>query len=231
MKTYQFMWRLMRYRPWLYIVNAILWSLVHMMPLVPGLIVRELLDTLTGNARLQWSVSALLALLVGIALAHIALVYGGASTDIPHRFSMSAILRRNMFERILQRPGARAVPGSPGEAISYFRDDAEQAEDAISWTLDTIGQILFAAFAIVVLLRIDVRITLLVFLPLIAVVALADIASSHVERFRRRSRDATGRVTGIIGEMFGAVQSIQVAAAEDHVIEHFQRLNERRRSS
>ena len=60
--------------------------------------------------------------------------------DVLHRFKMSTLLQRNMLATILQRPGAQALPESPGEAISRFRDDAEQAEDAISWTLDTIGR-------------------------------------------------------------------------------------------
>ena len=231
MKAYQFMWRMMRYRPGLYAANAILWSMVHLFPLVPGLIAREILDTLTGDARLSLGIAGLIALLLGVALAQVMTVYAGANTDIRHRFTMSALLRRNLLERVLQRPGARAVPDSPGEAISRFRDDAEQAEDAISWTLDTIGQVLFAAGAIAVLLNIEARITLLVFLPFVGVVALAHLASRRIELYRRGSRAATGRVTGIIGEMFGAAQAIQVAGAEDHVIDHFRRLNDNRRAT
>ena len=229
MKTYQFMWRMIRYRPWLYLANGILWALIHVFPLLPGLVAREFLDTLTGDARFTFGIWGLIALLIGIALAQIALEFGGIYTDSRHRFTMSALLRRNLLERILQRPGARPVPGSVGEAISRFRDDAEQAEDVISWTLDQIGMGLFAITAVAILLHIDARITLLVFPPLIGVVVVARIAGTHVERYRRSSRQATGRVTGIIGEMFGAVQAIQVAGAEEYVIEHFRRLNEDRR--
>jgi ATP-binding cassette subfamily B protein len=150
-------------------------------------------------------------------------------TDTYHRFTMSALLRRNLLERILERPGARALSESPGEALSRFRDDAEQAEDAISWTLDTIGTALFAIFAIAILLRIDARMTLLVFGPLVGVIVAARIASTRLEQYRQASRTATGRVTGVIGEMFGAVQAVQVAGAEEHVIAHFRRINDRRR--
>jgi ATP-binding cassette subfamily B protein len=225
------MWRMMRYRPWLYLANGVLWTLIHLFPLVPGLIVRALLDDLTGAAPFRFGVQGLIALMLGMALAQVMLLFGGASTDTRHRFIMAALLRRNLLERILQRPGARAVPGSPGEAISRFRDDAEQAEDAISWTLDQIGMALFAISAFVVLLQINARITLLVFPPLVVVVAAAQFASSWVERYRRNSRMATGRVTGLIGEMFGSVQAIQVAGAEDDVITHFRRLNDDRRAT
>ena len=79
------------------------------------------------------------------------------------------------------------------------------------------------------MLKIDVLITLLVFVPLIGVVATVQIMSERLEKYRRASRKATGRVTSAIGEIFGSVQAIQVAAAEPYVLTHFQTLNEKRR--
>jgi ATP-binding cassette, subfamily B, bacterial len=231
MKTYQFMWRMIRYRPWLYLLNGTLWALIHVFPLLPGLIAREFFDTLEGKARLGLGVWGLIVLLMATALAQIVLIFSGAMADIRHRFTMSGLLRRNMLERILERPGARALGESPGEAISRFRDDAEQAEDAISWTLDSIGTALFAIAAVVILLRIDARMTLLVFGPLVGVIVAARVASARLEQYRRASRAATGRVTGMIGEIFGAVQAVQVAGAERHVIDHFRQINDRRRKA
>jgi ATP-binding cassette subfamily B protein len=229
MKTWQYMWRMIRYQPWLYMINGTLWALIHIFPLLPGLIAREFFNMLEGHGQLGLGTWELIALLLGIALAQIVLILSGALTDIRHRFTMSGLLRRNMLDRILERPGARALNESPGEAISRFRDDAEQAEDAISWTLDTIGTALFAIVAVVILLRIDARMTLLVFGPLVGVIAVARIASARLEHYRQASRAATGRVTGVIGEMFGAVQAVQVAGAEGHVIAHFRQINDRRR--
>jgi ATP-binding cassette subfamily B protein len=231
MQTWQYMWRMIRYRPWLYLLNGTLWALIHVFPLLPGLIAREFFDTLAGKARLDLGVWGLIVLLLGTALAQMVLILSGALTDIRHRFTMSALLRRNMLERVLERPGARALGESSGEAISRFRDDAEQAEDAVSWTLDSIGTALFAIAAVVILLRIDARMTLLVFGPLVGVIVAARVASARLEQYRQASRTATGRVTGMIGEMFGAVQAVQVAGAEGHVIDHFRRVNDRRRKA
>ncbi len=71
--------------------------------------------------------------------------------------------------------------------------------------------------------------TLLVFGPLVGVIVVARIASARLEQYRQVSRAAIGRVTGVIGEMFGAVQAVQVAGAEIHVIAHFRQINDRRR--
>ncbi len=40
---------------------------------------------------------------------------------------------------------------------------------------------------------------------------------------------AAVRVTGALGEIFGAVQAVQVAGAEDHVLTHVRRLSDTRR--
>ncbi len=229
MKTYQFLWRMIRYRPWLYLLDCVFWSLMHLSPLLPGLIMLAFFNTLARNSHLSFDVWALIVLLVITALGRVLLLLGGALADVLHRFTMSALLRRNLLERILERPGARAVPYSPGEAISRFRDDAELAEDAISWTLDAIGTALFAICAVGILLTINARITLLVFIPLVGVVAIVQAARNKLEKYRTASRHATGQVTSAIGEIFGAVQAIQVAGAEQHVTAYFSTLNEKRR--
>ena len=46
MKTWQFMWRMIRYRPWLYLLNGTLWALIHIFPLVPGLIEEKVTNRL-----------------------------------------------------------------------------------------------------------------------------------------------------------------------------------------
>lgn len=231
MKMSQHIWRMARYRPILYIVNGTIWTLIHLAPLVPGLIAQQFFNALPQAHGLNGMLWTLIVLLIVVALARSVLVVAGGWADVLHRFSMSALLRRNMLERVLERPGARAVPESPGEAISRFRDDASQAEDAISWTLDDIGQVTFALTAILILLRVNVQITMLVFLPLTAVVAFVQAMSKQLEKYRRASRETTGQVTSAIGEIFSTVQGIQVAAAEPHVLAHFQKLNERRRAA
>src|SRR5258708_15796970 len=229
MKTFQFMWQMIRYRPWLYLVDCIFWTLIHLSPLVPGLIALVFFNTLAAHSNLSFTLWGLIVLLIVTALAKAMVLLGGALADILHRFTMSALLRRNMFERILERPGARAVPYSPGEAISRFRDDAELAEDAIRWTLDQIGNGLFAIIAVTILLTISAKITLLVFFPLVGVVAIVQMVSKRLEKYRTASREATGNVTSAIGELFETVQAIKVAGAETYVVNHFQELNEKRR--
>ncbi|GHO87251.1 ATP-binding cassette domain-containing protein [Dictyobacter formicarum] len=229
MKTYQYLWRLFRYRPLLYALNALLWAIIHIAPLLPGLLAQQFFNRLQHVTHLSNDFWLIIMLLVATELGRVILILFGGAVDTLHRFNMNSLLRRNMLARILERPGAHAVPDSPGEAISRFRDDARQAEDAVSWTLDTIGTIIFSSIAIIILFRISVTITLFVFVPLVCVVAIAQAMHARLERYRRASREATGAVTSAIGEIFSSVQGIKVATAESHVVRHFQGLNEQRR--
>ncbi|MGE7056631.1 ABC transporter transmembrane domain-containing protein, partial [Paenibacillus glucanolyticus] len=231
MKTRHFFWRLILYRPGLYLLNLLAWSLIHMAPLVPGLLTKAFFDHLEGTYTFPYGVWAIAVLLIGAALARIALIYGGFMTDVHFRFRISTLLRRNMLSHVMKEPGARAIPCSPGEAISNFRDDVDQAEEATSWSVDTLGLIGFVMVASWILISIDLQLTILVFVPLILVVTAAQIATARIQKYRAASRESTAKVTGAISEMFANVQAIQVAGAEKRVVDRFVSLSEKRRQS
>ena len=46
MKTYQHLGRLIRYRPVLYICDGLIWTLVHVAPLLPGLLAQQFFNLL-----------------------------------------------------------------------------------------------------------------------------------------------------------------------------------------
>ncbi|EGG34803.1 ABC transporter ATP-binding protein [Paenibacillus sp. HGF5] len=231
MKTRHFFWRLIMYRPGLYLINLFAWSLIHMAPLVPGLLTKAFFDHLEGTYSFPYGVWAIAVLLIGAALARIALIFGGFMTDVHFRFRISTLLRRNMLSHVMKEPGARAIPCSPGEAISNFRDDVDQAEEATSWSVDTLGLVGFVFVASWILISIDLQLTILVFVPLILVVTAAQIATARIQKYRAASRESTAKVTGAISEMFANVQAIQVAGAEKRVVERFVSLSEKRRQS
>lgn len=231
MKTSDFFWRMLRYRPGLYVLNLLAWTLIHMAPLLPGLLTKAFFDHLEGTHPFPFGAGAIAALLVAAALARIALIYCGFLTDVAFRYRISSLLRRNLLAHVLRAPGARALPGSPGEAISNFRDDVEQAEEATSWSVDTLGLVGFVVAASWILLSIDAELTVLVFVPLILVVTAAQIATTRIRKYRAASRESTAQVTGAISEMFGSVLAIQVAGAEKRVVDRFAKLGESRRQS
>ena len=223
-----FLWRLIRYRPWLYLVDIVAWVSISLSELLPGLFAKFFFDALTGAAPFGLNVWTIVALVGAAALLYIMAILSGGLVDIRHRFTMSALLRHNLLTTLLKRPGAAALPGAVGEVINTFRDDAETVENTISWTVDQVSIFVFVVAAVGTMVSINPRIALFTLLPLAAIVLTARAASHRIERYREASRTATERVSGAMGEIFGAVQAIQVATAESHVLEHFRKLNAER---
>lgn len=231
MTPFQYMMRLIGYRKSWYIANAMMWTIIYLMPIIPGLITKAFFDSLELNGAVGIGTGMLVALLVGAALARSGTIWIGFITDVNFRFRMGMLLRRNLLEHVLKEPGAKAIPCSPGEAISYFRDDVDQTEEAVSWSVDVFGMTCFATVSCIILIRIDAQMTFLVFLPLVLVVIAAQLATTKLQKYRSASREATSQVTGAISDMFGNVQAIQVAGAEKRVVDRFRDLNDKRRKT
>ncbi len=58
------------------------------------------------------------------------------------------LLRKNLLGRILQQPGARALPDSPGEAISRFQGDVFEIPLFALWMNDLSSAVVTAVVAL-----------------------------------------------------------------------------------
>lgn len=225
---------LFRYIGRLAIFDALMWMLITGLPALPGLIVREFFDTLTGAGHLGWSAYAVLALWMAWVVARLMALFAGRVSKSQLRFTVSGLLRYNLLDLIYTRPGAEPLRDrhgenlSTGEVLSTFREDAEQLENQMAFFGEFAGTASFGIWSLIILLSINAQLTLFVFLPLILVTLVVRGLQARIRRAREASREATQRVTGLIGEMFGAVQAIQVASAERHIIRHFRSVNDSR---
>jgi len=230
MPTWHYLWRLARSQPWLYLALAFFELMFFgVFPQITGLITRAFFDRLSGASPAGLTVWSLIALLMATAVGKAGAVFGDVIVYANFYYRLQALLRKNVFEYILKLPVARAVPESPCEAISRLRDDVNEIANFMAESLILIGFGFFAVMAVVVMARIDWRITLLVLLPFLLVVVAANLGQKGYQKYREAHRIATGKVTGFIGEMFGAAQAIQVADAESHVMGQFRTINDERR--
>jgi ATP-binding cassette subfamily B protein len=230
MKTWQSSWRIILYRPWLYVIEGLCLTLFLFSRVAFGVIVQDFFNLLPTQPHLSFTIWALMVILAIAAILRVGVILGETLTETYSNFMHKTLLQRNILDCILQRPGAQSLACSPGEALNILRDDAFNVEEMLQELLWIIGFSLFSIVAFFQLLAVNTRLTLLVFLPLALVVAVVQSLSARIEKFRVVSRHATGRVTGAIGEIFGAAQAIQVAGAEKHVVDYFHSLNDRRRA-
>jgi ATP-binding cassette subfamily B protein len=230
-KTWRVVTELIRFRPVTFALAVLFAVAVFGLPVPIGLIMRAFFDALTGQApvTLGVGVAGLIALFVLTDALGTAARTGLSFAWGSFFYTGMALLRKNLLRRVLGGHAARALPESSGAALSRFRDDVEEVVESIDAWIDLAGRSVVVAVALVVMLRIDPLITLAVFVPLAVVVTTVNLARDRIAAYRTRSRETLARVTGFMGELFGAAQAVQVASATPHVVAHFRALNEARR--
>jgi ATP-binding cassette subfamily B protein len=231
--TWYYLGRLATYRPFVLLACVFFVGVTtfYVLPLLPGLIVREIFNHLTGSAAAGVNLPTLFALLVVIAIGNLVIVLSANASEWTMHFLIATLLRKNALARILEYPGAKALPASPGEAISRLRDDVNDIPAFLTWLFDPFDQLLTLILGVIILARINIWLTLAVVIPLVIAVTTVNLLTKRIQRYRRQSHESIASVTGLIGEIFGAVQAVKVAGTEKNVVAHLEQLNETRRKA
>lgn len=223
-----YMWSLIKYKPFLYILTIVLNLLIGFIPLIEGMVIKEFFDIIGGKKTSIFCPYQLVILIGVISLIHILLMRTYFIKSSFHNFHISTLLRRNMLNSILKKHGGKAIDSSVGQVINSFRDDVSQIKTSLSWFATLIGQIIRAIGAVVILLFINVKITLIVFIPLVLVIGLAQKSEKNIEENREEGRKTTGAVNGAVGEIFESILSIKVSGAKKDLMNNLKTLNEKR---
>lgn len=229
--TWRATWLMITFRPLLFVADVIMFVLVGLMPIFLAQIIAAIFDTLTGQATYILSFVPLAMVLLTLGIVGTMMEYGAYIFDFYVVFSYTVLMRKNLMGRVLELPGATALLSSPGEMVSRFSGDARNVRELAIQAVQTIRHIVVVIVGITIMIRIDPRITLVMFLPLAVSVVLVNVLRQQIGRYRAAARTAEGRVTGFVGELFGAVQAVKVASAEAHVDRRFREINEARRGA
>jgi ATP-binding cassette, subfamily B, bacterial len=221
--------RTIRYRRDLWLANWLAMMVAMLFYQIPGLALREFFNALSGNAQGGLNLWTIIALLFAAEIGSTLGIYGLIITNTPFFMNTMTLLRKNLLKHILRRPGASALPDSPGEAISRFRGDTFEISLFDLWLNDLMGTVAFNVIALIIMVRISPTYTGLALLPLLVAGVFAAASTKRIDEYRRASSRATGVITGFIAEFFGAVQAVKVATAEEDVIGRFNELNDDRR--
>ena len=174
----------------------------------------------------------LIALYLGIELARLFVAIGYEYYGMTFRLLISSLLRSNLMASILRRRSDQPLPVSSGEALNrfHYNEDMGEVTDFPTWIPDQVGKWIAAAIAVVIMARINLTITLVIFIPLFSIIILSRLAWGRLLGTYRQGRLALDAATGFLGEVFGAVQAVKVAGAEEDVVDHLAGLNQRARA-
>ncbi len=232
MSVLKISWELLKYKPLPAFIGFLSDILFYIQPLAAMLIIREIFNHIEGIQNWEINIWILILLILPLTLS-LRLVgdFIFTFTFMVFVLAIRVLLQKNMLEGIFAKPGAVALPDSPGEAISRFRGDVEE----VSWFIYHLTALfsfgIFAVVSFVIMQSINWKLTVYVSLPLLVMMVLILFTRPKFTALRKKRRKAAGAVTRAIGEIFRSVQSIKVATAENNFLEHFNDINVKRRKA
>ncbi|MBX3283759.1 MAG: ABC transporter ATP-binding protein [Actinobacteria bacterium] len=226
--SYRFAWRILRADPRTWAISLTMWVAFFVAPMATGLLLKAVLDRLAPGS--ESGVWVLVALLGGVELGRWLLLMPAIVQWHGAWVFWHTVPRVNAMRSLGQDPGpvTGRLPGSPGEAVSRFRDDARDVAQVLDVWLDLVAASLASLGGIVVLLVISPAAAIAMFVPIAAVLVLGQVLGSRLKHWRMVERQATAGVTGFIGDAFGAIGALKVAAAEPAVLDRFEQLGHHR---
>ena len=221
--------RLVRQRRWLFVGTSLLWALIHLLPVLTGVLTKGVFDALSGAAPAGWDAWTFLALALALDVGRIGVFAAAIRTWASYWSEVTLHVRHNLLKHLLTAAGSRRLPESPSESVTRFRDDVNDVGEYVENWVDFWGFALYGVVALVIMAAIDPLLTLLACVPLALTLLLTSYMRPLIGSARRASREATSRVTDFLGETFASVQAVKASGREESVLERFRRLNASRR--
>lgn len=226
-------WRLTRYLPARYYLGGLLWVVVVAFPVLTGLVLKALFDRFSEGAAASLSqIAWLLVLFVVLDVIRQAIMWLAIAVWPYWWNSVQTLLRANVLRSILCAPGPAAgrLPASSGEALNRFRDDVEDLVLLTDIWVDLAGDAVFAAIALAIMFHIDASVTLVVIVPLLAIIVGTRMLSDRIKAAHSAARSAAADVSEQLGGLFSGVLTLKAAGAEDAAIGRLREHNAVRRT-
>lgn len=224
----RFAWRILKADPWAWGISLTLWVAFFTLPLPAGLVLRAVLDQVPSGS--GSTIAVLLAVLAGFEIGRWVILMPAIIQWHGSWVFWHTLPRVNALTSLTQDPGpvTGRLPGSPGEAVSRFRDDARDIAQVLDVWLDLVAAGIATSAGIAVLFIISPPAALAILAPIVVVLVIGHVLAARLREWRWTEREATAGVTGFIGDAFGAIATVKVAAAEGSILRHFDQLGRTR---
>jgi ATP-binding cassette subfamily B protein len=231
MTMIQTTWRLLKFRPGIFLATIFFRGIDDVAPFLAGIIMKGFFDSLTGQAEAGFTAWTLVAFYVAVEVGDRIALFGSAFTWPRWWYSIETLLRKNLMTAILEVRNPGQISTVSGEVTNRFRDDVMGIIQYLNRYIHMWGNLVFAGLAISYMAKIDPFITFITIIPAICIVIVVDFARKFIHKYRTAQRISTERASNFINEMFQSILAIKVATTQSHVIDRFRDLNDERRKS
>ncbi len=229
MNVWHLAWRASQHRPRTFWLGWTLFVMFFTFPVAIGWLLGTGFDAVSdGRSSRVYVIAACIAVL---EVARMATIHAGALVWTQAWVHIQTLLRANMLAAQMASGGPEAGQpvGSAGEAITHFRDDAEDVAMLVDGILDVSAGVVFTVGASFVLGSIDARAAAVLLIPLAGVALATRALDTRIKLFRAADRAAASAVSGMVGDVMAAATTVKVNDAVDTTIARLQRLVDARR--
>lgn len=186
-------------------------------PLAAG----KLVDTLGGSALVRPSGAAILTLL-GLLAAQLAGTFLFAVVSARLGLGVVTELRRRLYAHLLELPALFFTGQRAGDLSSRITGDVGSIQYVLTGGLvGLIRALLTLVLALILMLRIDVRLSLVVLLLIPATILMLEVSGRRLRRLSRRMYEEMGNLSSHVQEVVAGIRTLKVYNAQIHELERF----------
>ena len=224
-------WRVSQHEPRSFWLGWGAFVVFFTMPAVNGYVLSQGFESLKEGdtaAVYRWALVLAVSEFVRMASIHF-----GAIMWTKSWVHMETFLRANLLTAQVASGGPQAGQpvGSAGEALTHFRDDTEDVAQLVDGMVDVSGGLVFTVAAGFILGAADPTGAAVLLLPLVGIALVTRALDSRIKAFRTADREATGEVTGLVGDLMAAATTIKVYDSSGSMLARLRRLVDRRRDT
>lgn len=221
-------WQITKHEPFTFWVGWITFVIFFTLPAANGFLLGRGFDALgDGDTTAVYWFAVVLAATEAVRMA---VIHFAAITWTKAWVHMQTLVRGNLLQAQMASGGPEAGQpvGSSGEAITHFREDADDVGQLIDGIVDVSGGLLFSVIAGFVLGFADARAAAVLVLPLIGVVLVTRLLDGRIKAYRAADRAAAAAVTGLVGDVMAAATTVKVNGAAGNLLDRLKVLVDRR---
>ena len=229
MNVWRLSWKVSQHEPRSFWLGWALFVLFFLVPLGVGWSLSQAFDALSTentSAVYRWT-----AVFVTLEVGRMALLHWAVLVWTRVWMHMQTFLRANLLAAQVASGGPEAGQpvGSAGEAITHFRDDAEDVARLVDGMVDVSAGLAFTVLAAFVLGSANAAGAAVLIGPLVVVAIATKALDARIKRYRTADRAATAAVTGLVGDVMAAATTVKVNDAAPPTLARLRGLVDRRR--
>ncbi len=224
-------WRVSQHEPRSFWLGWAAFVVFFALPALNGFVLSQGFEAIAEDdlaTVLRWA-----ALFAVVETVRMATIHYGALVWMRAWVHMQTFLRANMLAAQVASGGPQAGQpvGSAGGALTHFRDDAEDIALLVDGMVDVSGGVVFTVAAGFLLGAADATGAAILVLPLLGVAIATRALDGRIKAYRAADREATAKVTGLVGDIMAAASTVKVNAAGEPLLARLRHLVDERRDT